>query len=234
MLKQGEIKFNYRSNLDFNLKLENYPSVPQSNEEYEEIKVEGRSGSLILNKGTFPDKILPFIFTQTSDDIHIELEKVIMWLTEIEDNRLFYGREDRVYIVKKVIIGDFAQEFKTFGNIEIKFICEPFMCEYDQTELTLYNNELIYYEGTAPADSIITAYGNGNVQLTINDETIQVKNVDECVVIDSKLMQVRDKNGQSKDFDTIGDFLTLTKGEYKFSYTSNITKVDIKYTTKYR
>lgn len=234
MLKQGEIKFNYRSNLDFNLKLENYPSIPQTNEEYEEIKVDGRNGSLTLNKGTYPDKILPFIFTQVSDDIHVDLERVITWLIEVEDNRLFYGRNDRVYIVKKVIIGNFAQEFKTFGNIEIKFICEPFMCEYEETELTLYNNDIIYYEGTAPSDGVIKVYGNGNIQLTINNETIQVKNLDEYIVIDGKLMQVRDKNGRSKDFDTIGDFIIFTKGEYKFSYTSNVSKIEVKYTTKYR
>lgn len=41
MLKEGEIYFNNNVSLNLNLYLENYPSIPIANEEYEEIPIEG-------------------------------------------------------------------------------------------------------------------------------------------------------------------------------------------------
>ncbi|MBU3107134.1 phage tail protein [Clostridium gasigenes] len=234
MLKEGEIYFNCNSSLDLNLKLEKYPSVPSSNEEYEEIKVDGRNGSLYINKGTYPNKTLSFLFSEISNRIHVDLELLMVWLTEIEDNRLFYGRDDRVFIVKKIIKGDFEQEFRNLGNIKIDFICEPFMSDKYPFEYEITTNNFKFnYGGTAPTEPLIRIYGTGNIQLIINDETMQIKNVNNYVEIDSGLLQVRDSNGQSKDFDSIGDFTIFTKGDYVISYSGKVSKVEVEYTTKY-
>lgn len=235
MLQEGEIKFNYKSSLEMNLLLEKYPSIPRSNEEYEEIKVEGRNGSLYINKGTFPDKILPFIFTLKSTNIHYDLERIETWLTEVEDNTLMYAREDRVYVVKKILFGDFEQEFRTFGNIEIKFICEPFLSDIYETEYIITKSGFyFYYSGTATANTFIRMYGNGNLQLTIDNSTILIRDVVEYVDIDGELMQIRDKNKQSKDLDTTGEFIELEKGDHTIEFSSNVTKVEFKYSTKYK
>ena len=61
-----------------------------------------------------------------------------------------------------------------------------------------------------------------------------IKNVTDYVTIDNELMQVRDKNGQSKDFDTIGNFVELNKGKYEISLSSNATKVIFSYKNKWR
>jgi len=234
MIRNGEIYFNNKSSLDLNMKLENYPIIPLASEEYEKITVEGRNGSLILNKNTYPDKELQFVFTRISDEIE-NLDEIYDWLTIMKDNKLFYGRNDRVYMVKKIEIGDFEQEFKTFGEIEVKFICEPFLSDIYEIEHDIIKSGFyFYYTGTAPADSIIKVYGSGNIQITIDEEVMQILDVDEYVVIDSKLMQVRDKNGKSKDFDTIGDFIELENGKHTVTFSSNVTKVNIKYTTKYK
>jgi len=103
VLKNGEIYFNGNTSIGLNLFLEEYPSVPIANEDFEEITVEGRSGSLYINKGTYPDKKIPFNFTILSPQIEIDFDKVYQWLTEIQDKRLIFGREDRCYIVKKVL-----------------------------------------------------------------------------------------------------------------------------------
>ena len=123
MLKEGEIYFNNNVSLSLNLFLEDYPSIPITNEEYEEVAVEGRSGNLIINKGTYPDKKIPFTFTILSPKIDIDFERVYEWLTEIEDNRLRFGRYDRCYKVKKVIFGNIKKEFRdTEGTEKVPFI----------------------------------------------------------------------------------------------------------------
>lgn len=235
MLKEGDIYFNGNRSLSMNLFLEEYPSIPISTEDYEEVEVDGRSENLIINKGTYPDKKIPFTFTILSPQIEVDFERVYEWLTEIEDNRLVFGREDRCYRVKKVIFGNIQKEFKSIGEFNVTFLCEPFT--EDLTPITneiISNNFKIYYSGNAPGDTLIKIYGSGNIQLTINGETMQIKNVSSYVEIDSYLMQVRNQDKTSKDRDTLGDFTLLEKGENTISYTGTVTKIVIEYTTKYK
>lgn len=235
MLKEGELYFNGNRSLNLNLFLENYPSIPIANEEYEEVLVEGRNGKLIINKGTYPDKKISFTFTILSPRIEIDFERVYEWLTEIEDNRLIFGRRDRCYKVKKVIFGDIQKEFRSIGEFDVTFICEPFVQDLEETvhEITTSGYK-IYYNGNAPGDTLIKVYGSGNIQLTINGETMQINNVTDYVEIDSDLLQVRNQDGTSKDDDTLGDFVLFTKGENVISYTGTVTKVVVEYTTKYK
>jgi phage-related protein len=235
MLKEGELYFNGNRSLNLNLFLENYPSIPITNEEYEEIQVEGRSGNLIINKGTYPDKKIPFTFTVLSPQIEIDFERIYEWLTEIEDNRLIFGRNDRCYKVKKVIFGNIQKEFRTIGEFDVTFLCEPFTEDLDKTvhEITTSGFK-INYNGNAPGDTLIKVYGSGNIQLTINSETMQINNVSNYIEIDSELMQVRNQDKTSKDDDASGDFILLEKGENVISYTGAVTKIIIEYTTKYK
>lgn len=235
MLKEGELYFNGNRSLNLNLFLENYPSIPITNEEYEEVPIEGRNGKLIINKGTYPDKKIPFTFTILSPRIEIDFERVYEWLTEIEDNRLIFGRRDRCYKVKKVIFGDIQKEFRSIGEFDVTFLCEPFLQDLDKTthEITTSGFK-INYDGNAPGDTLIKVYGSGNIQLTINGETMQINNVTDYVEIDSDLLQVRNEDGTSKDNDALGDFVLFTKGENVISYTGAVTKIVVEYTTKYK
>lgn len=235
MLKEGEVYFNLNRSLNLNLFLENYPSIPIANEEYEEVPVEGRSGNLIINKGTYPDKKIPFTFTILSPRIEIDFEKVYEWLTEIEDNRLIFGRSDRCYKVKKVIFGNIQKEFRSIGEFDVIFLCEPFTQDLTKTVHEITSSGFkINYMGNAPGDTLIKVYCNGNIQLIINGETMQINNVNNYVEIDSDLLQVRNQDGTSKDNDTLGDFVLLTKGENIISYTGSVTKIVIEYITKYK
>lgn len=235
MLQEGELYFNAERSLYLNLYLENYPSIPIANEEYEEQPVEGRSGNLIINKGTYPDKKIPFTFTILSPTIEVDFERVYEWLTEIEDNRLIFGRSDRCYKVKKVIFGNIQKEFRTIGEFDVTFLCEPFTQDLKKTVHEITESGFkINYTGNAPGDTLIKIYGTGNIQLTINGETIQINNVADFVEIDSNLLQIRNKDKTSKDNDASGDFVLLEKGINTISYTGNVTKIVIEYTTKYK
>lgn len=235
MLKEGELYFNGNSNLNLNLFLENYPSLPVANEDYEEVPVEGRNGNLIINKGTYPDRKIPFTFTILSETLDIDFIRVYDWLDEIEDSRLVWGKLDRCYRVKKVIYRNLEKEFRSIGEFTVEFICEPFS---EDLQLTTYeitsNNFSFNYIGNAPSEPLIKLYGSGNVQVTINGETMVINNVTDYVEIDSKLLQVRKADGTSKDNDTQGDFALFSKGINTISYVGTVTKIVVEYTTKYK
>jgi len=235
ILKEGEIYFNNTTSLNLNLFLEEYPSIPISNEEYEEVPVEGRNGALFINKGTYPNKVVPFVFSIRSEELELDFDKVYEWLTEIEDNRLMFGREDRCYIVKKIVFGNLQKEFRSIGAFGVDFICEPFKADLDPIiyEITSSNFSFEYF-GNAPAESLIKIYGTGNIQITINGETMEILNVVDYVEIDSDLLQVRNLDLTSKDDDTSGNFILFEKGTNTISYTGTVTKIIVEYTTKYK
>ena len=235
MLKNGEIYFNGNTSIGLNLFLEEYPSVPIANEDFEEITVEGRSGSLYINKGTYPDKKIPFNFTILSPQIEIDFDKIYQWLTEINDKRLIFGRGDRCYIVKKVLFDNLQKEFKTIGQFTVTFICEPFSSDLSYTTYEITSNDFsFFYQGNAPAESLIKVYGTGNIQLTINGSTMVIYGVEDYVEIDSKFMQVRNKDKTSKDSSTYGAFPLFSSGKNTIKYTGTVTKIIVEYTTKYK
>lgn len=235
ILKEGEMYFNYNTSFNLNLFLENYPSIPVANEEYEEVPVEGRSGTLYINKGTYSNVVVPFVFTFLSEDFDIDFDKVYEWFTEIEDNRLVFGRVDRCYIVKKVIFGNLQKEFRSIGEFNVEFVFEPFKSGLDKIQYTLTSSNFTFeYFGNAPAESLIKIYGTGNIQITINGETMQILNVVDYVEIDSKLMEARNLDLTSKDDDVLGDFVLFTKGENTITYTGIVTKIVVEYTTSYK
>lgn len=235
-MRQGEILFNNLSSInDLHMFMTSYPTIKMASEEYETVTIEGRNGSLIRNKGTFKDIELQFTFTKESDnEVLFDLELIQLWLTNYTDNRLFYGRSDKCYLVKKIVFGDFNQEMINRGEIGITFICEPFIYYPEKVEVEFINSCSLYYEGTAPADTIFKIYGTGNIKLEINDQTILLNNVDEVVTIDSNLKQFRDKNNQSKDLECIGSFIALDKGEYEINAIGSVTKAELSYWLAYR
>ena len=207
------------------------PPEVLAQEEYEEIIIEGRNGTLIENKGTFPNIEKSFILTtiDLDQDIDLMIEKIKMWLFNIKDNKILYAIPNRYNIVKKVIIEeDIKTTFEEYGDFKIKFLCEPFYYDLLEKNITITEKGTKFYnKGDFNSNPKIVLYGTGDSQLTINDTTVQINNVDERVLLDSKLFLCLDKDNNNKSIDMIGNFPTLDIGENTITWVGNITKLDI-------
>lgn len=231
------INFNFSDNLDKNIVIIKGPNLSINNENYEEINVQGRNGSLIVKDGTYKNKILSFelgILSESKQDLLNKIDEIIEWLTKIEDNKLFYDREDRYYIVKHIEFADIENKRYLFGKFTVNFICEPFYYDLNEYPLTLTTHETLFYKGTVPGECNIKIYGSGNIQLTINSETVQINNVNEYVELDSKLLLCLNKDKTSKSRDMIGHFPLLIRGSNTISWTGNVSKIEILPRTAYR
>ena len=207
------------------------PPEVLAQEEYEEIIIEGRNGTLIENKGTFPNIEKSFILTtiDLDQDIDLMIEKIKMWLFNIKDNKILYAIPNRYNIVKKVVIEeDIKTTFEEYGDFKIKFLCEPFYYNLLEKDITITEKGTKFYnKGDFNSNPKIVIYGTGDLQLTINDTTVQINNVDERVLLDSKLFLCLDKDNNNKSIDMIGNFPTLDIGENTITWVGNITKLDI-------
>ena len=232
-MQQGVLYFNNRSNLDMNLYITDYPTIELNNEVYEEQPIEGRNGSLYIDLDYYKDRHLTFSFDLKGKNLENKLYTVKNWLFNYEDNRLIFNN-DKCYLVKKVLLNSFKQINVHLAELEVEFIVDPFL--YDPEEITITSttkNFSIYNNGTQEADTIIKIYGTGNIQISNNGETMQIDDVSDYVLLDSKNMECINSNGVSKDWDTIGNHIKLDTGENNFELTGNVTKTEITYRETY-
>lgn len=211
-------------------------NFPLSNEEVEEIIVEGRNGTLTINKGTYLDKrITVDIAVLATTDFWDRLEQVEEWLTNIEDNRLIFAdRPSKAYRVKRVIKNNMEQNLMLYGSANIEFVCEPFLTEIDEQIIDITNLSNYYYIGNVEGEPFIKIYGSGNIQLTINNENVTIKNISDYVILDSKYMVCKNSDGSNKSLDMLGDYPLLIPGNNTISKVGNITNIEMLPRIQYR
>lgn len=232
-IRQGVLYFNNNSNLDMNLYITDYPEIELNNEVYEQQEVEGRNGSLYIDLGYYKDRTLEFSFDLRGSNLNEKLYEIKQWLNNVNDNRLIFNN-DKCYLVKKVILTSFKQTAINLGEVELSFIVDPFLYNCEETTFTTTSKNFnVYNTGSYAADTIIKVYGTGNIQITNNGETMQINNVNNYVLLDSKNMECVNSNGQSKDWDTIGNYIKLDSGNNIFSLVGSVTKTEIIYRETY-
>lgn len=141
-MKIFDLYFNNTYCSDLGLLVKEYISIPTTEEQYEQVDIIGRSGSIYKSKGLYKDKQFDVTFTlrDSRKDFWNKIDRIKDWLYNISDNRFIYDREDRCLLVKKVIAGDIVRESRSCGKITVTFICEPFFYDIEETILS-YNKE---------------------------------------------------------------------------------------------
>lgn len=229
MLKEGEIVFNGCSSLDMNLRLTEYPVIPQLNEEYEEVKIDGRSGTLYIDKGTYENRVITCNFTLTSTNYNLDFDRVDEWLSDIEDNRFFIDRTDRCFRVVKVLKNDTQKEFKSLGSFPVTFVFEPFRCDPEETvttELSINN------EGHFTIYPRIEINSTGDVSIITNGDIFKIRNTRGKTIVDSELMICVDSDGIA--LKNYGNYPELAKGKNVISTSGAITSISTTYRNLYR
>lgn len=232
-MRQGVLYFNNNSNLDMNLYITDYPTIELNNEVYDTQDIEGRNGSVYIDLDYYKDRTLEFSFDLRCTNITEKLYEVKEWLLNVNDNRLVFNN-DKCYMVKKVLLNSFKQVNIHLAELEVSFIVEPFLYSLEETSYTFTTkNFSIYNNGTQEAETLIKIYGTGDIQISNNDEAMQIDNVSNYVLLDSKCQECVDSTGQSKDWNTIGNYIKLDSGENNFELTGSVTKTEITYRETY-
>ena len=208
--------------------------LPSINEVIEEIEIEGRNGTLTERKGYYNDRNITIQFSlkrkilEDFENFSSRLEEVMNWLRVFNKDLILYLNPNRTYKVKNISLGEVETDNAIFYNFEAIFTCEPFsyILNEEMVEITT-NNFNYYYKGTAHGEMKLKIYGTGNIQLTINDEVVQINNVTDNVTLDSKLLLCLNSDGTNKSKEMIGNFPLLEKGINSISWTGNITKIEL-------
>lgn len=123
-------------------------------------------------------------------------------------------------------------EYGDWYEFPINFRCQPFGYSIDNEEVIITQKDTsIYNYASKESEPIITVFGDGDINLLINEQQVILKGVEGYITIDStKLRSYKDLENQNSK--KIGNFPVLKVGENNINWDGNITKIVI--TPNYR
>lgn len=158
-----------------------------------------------------------------------KIDAVSEWLTGKGD-LIFSNEPDKVY--RALFIKDInyakAGAFGGRKKFTLSFDCQPFKYAVDTENHNLRFTfpATFYGKGTYKAAPVITVYGNGDINLIINDRELLLTDIDGYITINSDIMDAY-KNTQSLNYKMVGEFPFLVPEENTISWTGNATKIKI-------
>lgn len=211
------------NSLEHGIIINKLPHISRAEERIEKIKVDGRHGVLHSSDGTFEEVIKSVECTLKDKN---EVDFICSWLRGNVEV-IFSNEPDKFYkgyIINQV---DFKQVFTVLKSFIIQIECDPFKYLLDGKEnIVLTNSSKIYNLGTYESQPVITIDGSGDIELTINDNVINLNQLSGPITLDSNI--------ENAFYGTVnmnnkmeGEFPTFKTGENNISWVGNVNKLII-------
>lgn len=202
------------------------PSIPSADKKYETIEVEGRDGALTKFIGYQDLKFSLNFNILFQDDIKQKLRE-IKGLLAVAKTLAFDDAPNFFYKIKRCQISDVETIIKSSGIFNVEFYAEPF--EFESSSVLEYikpSNLIIRNNTTYFSQPVLKIFGQDNIKLYVNDDLIEIKQINEGIVIDSE-MQEAYYNSDNMNHQMLGDFPIFGIGENKIRLEGNVNKIEI-------
>lgn len=215
---------NGKCSLEYGIVVKELPSITIPKRRVEEVTVLGRDGVLTVSDGTYEpinkDCDVWYAGDNPSELIDL-LNDGIVTFSNLPDR--FYNMQ----IISEIPIDKLFEnlEYGELYNFSIKFRCQPFGYDVNNAEIILTESKTIYNYGYY-SKPIITIYGNGDINLFIDEQQVNLKGVEEYITINSEKMRTY-KDLQRQNDKKIGNFPLLKAGGNNISWSGNVSKVII-------
>lgn len=204
------------------------------------ITVPGRDGFLFESEDAYSGKTLEIECTflppenETSSELDSLIKEILVWL-DGTGKLIFSDYPD--YYYEATIINEIPIErvFKRYRRFLLTFEVQPFaksIMQTTSTHLTLgkHNLSVSSYYKVKPEVKIV---GVGNIDISINNLSIHLNDIDGTIILDSELLNASDGNGTNMNNHMIGEFPTLDPGDNEINIScddeSTFTSLEISY-----
>lgn len=199
------------------------PPISKPQIKTEIIEIDGTDGDFVQNLGYKSyTKTISIGLTRNYD-----IDEVIKYFSG--SGILTLSNESDKYYYAQIIDSIDFNKLINFKTASIKFHVQPYKYKLNESNVELNitsEDELIVNnQGLETSNPIITLYGSGLVELSINDvKTLSVNIDSEFIVIDS-MNQEAYKNTSLKNRNMIGEFPKLLPGNNKITWNGSLTKI---------
>lgn len=220
------------NSLEFCLFIQTKAAYDAAERDIEFISVPGRNGDLVKDNGRYRNISLPYglaLAKQDNRPFPDLVASIKHWLSGSEYNILWDSYDPRYFRYAAVEGGlNINSEIKNYGEFTVNFNCKPYRYSFDgQKPVEIpYTGAQIFNPENMPSLPYIKIYGNGNISLSINSETITLSNVSDYIELDSETMNAY-KGINLLNSSMTGDFPKLAPGVNTISYLGEVTGVEI-------
>lgn len=193
----------------------------------ESVEIPGKDGSLHNDNGSYKDKKIE-IECYIKDEVSKYSRLINSWLyNKFEIKELWFDDEPDIFYeglcINKI---SFSETFKYFNECKITFECKPHKRLFEDNINITISGTTFYNPTDYESNPILKIYGNGDINLTINNNIINLTNVVDYVVIDSQLIDCY-KDTILKNNYMSGEFPKLQAGENVISWTGTVSKIEV-------
>jgi len=214
--------FNNIDSRDMGVIVNKLPSITKSEKNIDKVEIQGRDGFLTLDYNTYKGTIKSVECTLDNGNI----DNICTWL-DGSGEVIFSNEDDKVYktvITNQISLSKIIPILHTFL---IQFDCQPHKYSTNKNTIDLNTTPVTLFNfGTATSKPVIKVYGSGNIELLINNSTINLTNIVENVTINCDIMDCY-KGDMLMNNDMSGDFPTLQVGINTISWTGSVSKIEI-------
>lgn len=228
------IGFNNKTTKDLGISVVKRPNIPIPERNVISKDIPGRNGSVTIDYKTYKDIIISVSLNFISkENFNAKVLNISEWLLDIKDNKLIFSdNPDFYYKVKKIEFKNIERSLKKLGRFTVSFVCDPFKYCCDNNEIDITKTvDIISPAFVYESNPIITIFGNGNLEITINNKKIQLENVEEYITIDSELKECY-KNSSNLNYKMIGEFPKFIRGKNNIDL-GNSNKIKIQQNWRY-
>ncbi len=221
---EGYFIFKNQSSKDFGLLIYEMPNRIKAERKQTEITIAGRSGYFTEDENeTYKPYDLSF---SCSTRLCKRLDEIVAWLDGSGD-LIVSTEKDKVYRAKVSGSIKISDVIYLYQKILITFRVQPFKYSRNAISdtLTLTAPATIYNRGTIYSTPIITIYGTGDMDFTINGTSFGLTDVVDSITVNCEIEEVY-KDGVGCNLQYIGSaFPRLAVGGNAITWTGNVTKV---------
>lgn len=209
----------------------------------EMITIPGRDGFLFESEDAYNGKTLEIECTflppdnKTPQQIDTMIKEILVWL-DGDGKLIFSDYPDYYYDAKVINAIPIERLFKRYRRFMLAFEVQPFAKSNNvitenivagstqNVVVSTHLNITSYYK----VKPILTLTGEGNIDISINNNIIHLSNLDRKIIIDTEMMNCVDEEGDNMNSYMTGDFPTLEPGDNEFLITplSNASFVSLK------
>lgn len=212
------------SNKDLALRISEVPILPTSEKVIESIEIDGREGSLTIEKG-WKDMEFSFKSVLQATNYLTKWREIVPKI--VTAKTITFTNDATVhYKIKQVKTSGLKQILSNLWEFEIEMVCAPFRYMNDVAILIRTSSGTVASHGNIYSLPRIKVFGVGKRTLTINGKAIVLDLQSEYLVIDSELKECFYGNVATNHLMT-GDFPVFNIGNNQVTLGTGITKVEI-------
>lgn len=201
------------------VKVISLPPISLSQENINEIEVEGRDGNLTEKLG-YKTTTKPVEADYLGEDKY----SILNWLRG--SGEVIFGNDENFYYKARINnVIPLEEILKNMHNFPIEFRCQPFRYFISgKRKINITSSGIVLNNfGNKEALPYMKIYGSGNITVNINGRAFTISNLTNSIGIISEIQECEEGKGNLMD----GEFPYFDIGKNTLTYSGNVTKIEV-------